>query len=180
MDSQRGGGKPDAPKSGGPLDFHSSRQERLARFGAPHQRAGGTAGVFRGNRTLLVVLLDILLFLMLGVLLVRFLYAQTPRARLQGYEVSLRGLSHGEMVYATLTVRAEAAAEKPGDGRIYVRLSVSRDPADGQATFVSGQLPGPGNELVLREGLPASGAKSATLYAQVRVGKTVRLLSCGW
>jgi hypothetical protein len=83
------------------------------------------------------------------------------------------------MVYATLTVSAAAAAEQPDDGRIYVRLSLSRDSADGQATFASGRLPGQGSELVLREGLPVSGARPGTLYAQVRVGNTVRLLSCG-
>jgi len=158
-----------------PLRFHSSREERLARPRAPAARSGG----FGRKRTLLLLFADILLFLLVGVLLVRFLYAQTPRARLEGYAVSLRGLADGEVVHATLSVRRERGGGQAGDGRIHARLALSAEAMEeAAAAFLSAPLPGAGQgELVLRESLPAKDAK--TLYARVRIGQTVRQLSCG-
>jgi hypothetical protein len=170
----------------GPLHFHSSREERLALLGAPRGERDRRRGIFRRNRTLLIVLVDILLFLFLAVFLVRFLYSQTSQARLEGYSVVLRGLVYGEVVYATLTVNSDRNVGGVNDGRIYVRFALSRDARDADAQFLSAGLPeAAGPEVILRAilaGTPpvrAGGGKAGTLYAEVRIGQTTRLLSFG-
>jgi hypothetical protein len=173
---------PQKPRADGPLEFHSSREERLALAGAPLGERDRRFGLFRRNRTLLIVFVDILLFLTLAVLLVRFLYSQTPRGRLEGCAVSLRGLVYGEVVYATLTVNRERSQAAPGDGRIHVRLALSPDAQDADVQFLSASLPEAGGpELVLRGTLTAGAGprKARTLYAEVRIGESSRRLSFG-
>lgn len=162
------------------LRFHSSREERLGLAGAPRSDLAQRYGVFRRNRTLLIVFVDVLLFLIVAVFLVRFLYAQTPRARLEGYAVQLRGLSYGEVVYATLTVSPAGGPGSLGDGRAYVRLALAARAPETDAQFVSAQLPGAdGPETVLRTALPVQEGRDAprTLYAEVRIGDSIRRLS---
>lgn len=150
--------------------------------GAPLGERDRRYGLFRRNRTLLIVFVDILLFLILAVFLVRFLYSQTPKTRLEGYAVTLRGLVYGEVVYATLTVKPEGG-QRPGavgDGRLYARLALSREARQSEWQFLSVGLPGASEpELVLREALSAEGADARTLYAEVRIGGTTRRLSVG-
>lgn len=171
--------EPGQGREGEALGFHSSREERLARAGAPRGEAG-RYGVMRRNRTLLIVFVDVLLFLIVALFLVRFLYSQTPRARLQGYALELRGLSYGEVVYATLTVKATAGTGRADGGRVYLRLALSAQAPEAEAEFLSAQLPAAeGAEVVLRGTLPGGQGQAVgqTLYAEVRIGDSTRRLS---
>jgi len=158
-----------------PAGYHYSRQDRLSMTTAPHIRDRG-GGIFRRNRTLLIILVDLVIVVILGVFLVRFLYARVNRAELEGYSVVLRGVRTEEVVLATLTITATASAEQRG---ISARFSLERNPAEEDAIYASGTA-GQG-ERILRVAIPVSASElsSDVLYAEVRIGDSRRRLSVG-
>jgi hypothetical protein len=167
--------KPDPFKEEQPPGYHYSRKDRLSLPTAPRfpERGGG---IFRKNRTLLILLLDLVIVMILGVFLMRFLYAQVNRADLEGYSVVLRGLRSQEVVIATLTVSNRLS---DSEQRIFVRFSLVRNPGEEDSTYVSGSAPGArGEERILRATLPAADSPKV-LYAEVRIGDTRRRLSTG-
>ena len=160
-----------------PNGYHYSRQDRLSMASAPRfpERKGG---IFRRNRTLLIILLDLVIIMILGVFLVRFLYARVNRAELEGYRVVLRGVRTEEVVLATLTVTNTTAAPM-GQKTVFARFSLERNPDEEEATYVSGVV-GEG-ERILRAAIPlsASSASAEVLYAEVRIGDSRERLSAG-
>jgi len=172
--------RPDPFKDEQPPGYHYSRRDRLDMVTAPRLRDSG-GGLFRRNRTLLIILLDLVIILILGLLLVRFLYARINRADLEGYNVVLRGVGTEEVVLATLTITKTASTAAAGQ-TVYARFSLERNPAEGDSTYVSG-LPPPerGGERILRAAVPrsSSSASSDVLYAEVRIGDSRRRLSAG-
>jgi hypothetical protein len=158
-----------------PDGYHYNRQDRLSMASAPSfQHRGG--GIFGRNRTLLIILVDLVIVLILGVFLVRFLYARVNRAELEGYRVVLRGVRTEEVVLATLTITATASAEQRG---VRARFSLERNPAEEDAVYASGTA-GEG-ESILRVVIPVSASElsSDVLYAEVRIGDSRRRLSVG-
>jgi hypothetical protein len=135
-------------------------------------------GIFRRNRTLFIILLDLIVILILGVFLVRFLYTQVNRANLEGYSVVLRGKRTAEVVLATLSITGTAAAST-AEQRVVVRFSLERNPPEEDSIYVSG-MAGEG-ERILRAAIPlsASTTSSEVLYAEVQIGSTRRRLSTG-
>jgi hypothetical protein len=160
-----------------PDGYHYSRQDRFSMATAPRFRVKG-GGIFRGNRTLLIILLDLVVVVILGVFLVRFLYARVNRAELEGYSVKLRGVRTEEVVLATITITNTTAASS-GEQTVFARLSLVRNPDEEEATYISG-LVGKG-ERILRAVIPlsASLASSEVLYAEVRIGDSRERLSAG-
>jgi hypothetical protein len=163
-----------------PAGYHYSRQDRLSMATAPRFRDSG-GGVFRRNRTLLIILLDLVVILILGVFLVRFLYARVNRADLEGYRVVLRGVRTEEVVLATLAITNTSAAST-GQQSVFVRFSLERNPDEEDSIYTSGIAPPDrGGERILRAAIPVStsSASSEVLYAEVRIGDTRRRLSAG-
>ena len=172
--------RPDPFRDEQPPDYHYSRQDRLSMTTAPRFRERG-GGIFRRNRTLLIILLDLVIILILGVFLVRFLYTQVNRANLEGYSVVLRGVKSQEVFVATLTITNTAAAST-AEQSVFVRFSLVRDPDEEDSTYVSGSAPREREgERILRAVIPVSGssASSEVLYAEVRIGDSRRRLSAG-
>jgi hypothetical protein len=161
---------------------HYSREERLSRASAPRPRDAGGRGLFRRNRTLLIILLDLLIISILGIFLVRFLYSQAARTEVAGYSFVLRGFRSGEVVVAALSIKPEAGKVQTAagpDARIYVRFSLQRKFEAKQLTFASTAAPeAEEGEVILRTTVPAK-SESEVLYAEVRIGDTVKRLSCG-
>jgi hypothetical protein len=172
--------RPDPFEDEQPPGYHYSRQDRLAMAAAPRYREPG-GGIFRRNRTLLIILLDLVIILILGLLLVRFLYARVNRADLEGYNVVLRSVRAEEVILATLTITRTASAAADGQ-MVYVRFSLERNPDEEDATYISGLPPRePGGESILRTVIPRSPstASSEVLYAEVRIGDSRRRISTG-
>jgi hypothetical protein len=173
--------RPDPFKDEQPSGYHYSRQDRLSMATAPRFRDSG-GGIFRRNRTLLIILLDLVIILILGLLLVRFLYARVNRTDLEGYSVVLRGVRSEEVILATLTVTKTASSAPAEQQTIYVRLSLERNPAEADSTYISDILPRErGGERILRIAIPVSpsAAASKVLYAEVRIADSRRRLSAG-
>jgi hypothetical protein len=182
---------------------HYSREERLSLASAPRRRDAGGRGLFRRNRTLLIILLDLIIISILGIFLVRFLYSQASRAEIAGYSFVMRGFRSGDVVVAVLSIKPEAGevrasaqrkrataeqkranaeqkrANAGPDARIYVRFSLQRNFEAKQLTFASVAAPeAEEGEVILRTTVPAN-SESEVLYAEVRIGDTVKRLSCG-
>ena len=167
--------KPDPFEEEQPPGYHYSRQDRLSLPTAPRfpQKGGG---IFRRNRTLLILLLDLVVVMVLGVFLVRVFYAQVNRADLEGYSVVLRGVRSQETVIATLTV---ANSSSESQQRVFVRFSLVRKPGEEESTYVSGMAPAErGGQRIMRAAVPAEDSPEV-LYAEVRIGDTRKRLSTG-
>jgi hypothetical protein len=164
-------------EDGQPSGYHYSRKQRLSLPTAPRvQDRGG--GIFRKNRTLLIILLDLVIILVLGLFLMRYLYAQVHRADLEGYSVVLRGFYFGEVVFATMTITNKRGGSVTGQ-RIYARLSLDRAFEEEDTTFSSAILPDEGEEqIILRVTIPAPEG-ATVLYAEVEIGDTAKRLSTG-
>jgi hypothetical protein len=172
--------RPDPFKDEQPPGYHYSRQDRLSMATAPRFRERG-GGIFRRNRTLLIILLDLVIVLILGVFLVRFLYAQVNRANLEGYSVVLRGARSEGVVVATLSITNTAAAST-AEQSVFARFSLVRNPDEEDSTYVSGPVPREREgERILRVAIPVSerSASSEVLYAEVRIGDSRKRLSTG-
>jgi len=169
--------RPDPFDEEQPPGYHYNRQERLAAASAPRYPARGS-GIFRGNRVLLIILLDLVIVLILGLFLTRFLYARVNRADLEGYSIVLRGARLEQVVLATLTVTNRRA----GNGveqTLYVRFSLTRNPGEGESIYVSWPAPREaGRERVFRATVPVS-ESSRVLYAELRIGDSLERVSVG-
>ena len=173
-------GRSDPFKDEQPPGYHYSRQDRLDMARAPRFRDSG-GGIFRRNRTLLIILLDLVVILILGVFLVRFLYARVNRAELEGYSVVLRGVRTEEVVLATLAV-INTSADSTGQQSVFARFSLERNPDEEDTIYASAVAPPDrGGERILRVAIPvsASSAHSEVLYAEIRIGDSSRRLSAG-
>ncbi|MBN2551400.1 MAG: hypothetical protein JXB06_01465 [Spirochaetales bacterium] len=167
--------QPDPFEEEQPPGYHYSRQDRLSLPTAPRfpQKGGG---IFRRNRTLLILLLDLVIVMILGVIVMRFFYAQVNRADLDGYSIVLRGVRSQEVVIATLTVANSSSQSQLG---VLVRFSLVRNPGEEDSTYLSGMAPADrGGQLILRAALPAEDSPEV-LYAEVRIGDTRKRLSTG-
>jgi hypothetical protein len=159
--------------------LHYSREDRLSLPSARSLQPRRRGGPFRGNRSLMIILLDVLLILFLGIVVVRFLNNQTSRANIAGYAISLRAVQSGEVVEAALSVRgpAEGSAAPAAGQSIQVHFSLSSSAGQGPSESLSSALPAPGGEpLLLRQAIPGSG-EPKTLYADVQVGQMRRRLA---
>ena len=169
--------RPDPFAGQQPSGYHYSRRERLEAASAPRYPARG-GGIFRGNRTLLIILLDLIIVLILGLLLMRFLYARVNKAELEGYSVELRAVRLEQVVLATLTVtnrRAESAAEQT----LYARFSLKRNPGEEESTYASWPAPREaGKQRVFRTTIPFF-EPSRVLYAELQIGDSTERVSVG-
>ena len=135
----------------GNFDYHYSRKERLGMPGAPGP-ADGSRSLFRRNRGLMILLIDIIVIVIAVILYRQFLYEPAYSAELAGYRVALRGFAIEDRVIVDLritgTARAEPAAQRLfavfRAGRAETRLSAEL-PAAGESTGVTGVLLGAGS-----------------------------------
>jgi hypothetical protein len=182
MGPDRGGNeqRPDPFREEQPEGYHYSRRDRLSMATAPRSREKG-GGIFRRNRTLLIILLDLVVILILGVFLVRFLYARVNRADLEGYSVVLRGVRSEEVVLASLTITNKAAVSV-GQQSVFLSLSLDRHAGEEELIYVSELAPPDrGGERILRATVPISDSRPSpdVLYAEVRIGDSRKRLSAG-
>jgi hypothetical protein len=164
-------------EDGQPPGYHYNRQDRLSLSTAARFPDRGR-GIFHKNRTLLIILLDLIIVLIIGVFLMRFLYAQVNRADLEGYSIVLRGTGSDDVVIAMLLI-TNRGADRKSERRVYARFSLVRNPDEEESTYVSGLAPrGEDEERILRATLPVS-ESSKVLYGEIRIGEAKVRLSTG-
>lgn len=84
--------------------FHYDRRERLSMLSAPKSN-NKSRGLLRGNRSLLILLLDILLICIIVVILNLFDLGSTERRQVSGYSFHLRAFPYEDVVLVTLAVK---------------------------------------------------------------------------
>jgi hypothetical protein len=160
-----------------PMEFHSSREERLSRPDAPRPKKARQS-FFRGNRRLLIILGNVVLLFTLVVLLKRPGAEAGASARIGPYSLTLQGLRFQDTVYATVTVKNSGRSERDArqaEETIRVRFALE---GTGEGYLQSAALPDPGQEVVVGEAIPvAEGQTDARkLEAEAAIGTETRLL----
>lgn len=87
----------------GELRFHYSRSDRLELGGSDREETR-RGGVFRRNRSLTIVLIDIMIIIVIYVLFAFVFNAQPRNESYAGYDFSLRAVAFANEVLCTLTV----------------------------------------------------------------------------
>ncbi len=156
------------PRNESELHFHYNRDERLAQ--AERRPRFITKGsIFRRNRSLLIILLDILLLLI--VFGVWWGFLRTPEDTLvrDGYRFELAALSTGEEILATLTITNRGDAV---DASIFdAEFRTTHDENDREGAVLSDRdvLPVPGDVRTMRVRFSGSGDR---IELTVRYGET--------
>jgi len=151
------------------LRYHYDRGERLSRADAPDPSRRDTRGVFRGNRSLMILLVDILLISLLFLTYRYLLYSPPNQARLGGYDLVLDGLSVGDRVFAGLSV--EKVRDDAPEGRIFARFFV-----ESAEVRESGTLPTRGDETVYVAGTLYVSDAGGELVAEVEIAGKIKTL----
>jgi hypothetical protein len=89
------------------MKYHYSRKERMAMPNAPRLEVRHRKGVFRGNRSLLIVLLDVLLICLMFFLFRSFVFKPQNRVRLHGYVITLRCRIIKDSTYAAVRIKGD-------------------------------------------------------------------------
>ena len=153
--------------------------------GAPDLSRWTKRGFLKGNRPLIILLLDVLFITILLFFIRQFLYTPEYEARLAGYDLTLRGFPLKEKVIASLLVRKKS--ENAFSGRIFVRftfkgedLRLSRElpEAMNMEVELAGSLERPGLERP--EGSEPKGSEmpveAMELIVEVQIGKEGKTL----
>lgn len=155
------------------LHFNYNRADRLLLPTAPRvsDRKGG---ILRGNRSLLILLLDVLLIAIIMIIgrLYLFVPAEVPTAQLGGCTFALRADSYEDVVLVYVTIRKTAEAHQvPTDGKVSVIFLI--EDTDENAVS-SGFLPASttDRDTVIAATLPRLGEKGV-LVAEITVGDEV-------
>ncbi len=135
--------------------YHYSRADRLSIPGAP--RLSGKRGILRGNRSLLILLLDVVLILVI-VIATRLLAGSpaTDRGRIADYSFVLRALAYENTVLATVT--ASKTSNTRTKGQVQIKFHFGEG---GEEVYSTSQLPTSEQEpLTIATSIPwADGAK---------------------
>jgi hypothetical protein len=105
--------------------FHYSRAERLGYDPATSGKKKPES-IFKRNRSLAIILLDLAVILLVYVIYLVFLAPDASTARMNSYEFRLRAVQFGDDVLVTLAVQSLSEAGTPsreGEGILEVVLS---------------------------------------------------------
>jgi hypothetical protein len=130
--------------------------------GAPPPRPA-RRGFLRGNRALIILLIDVVIIAILVLVYRQFLVRPADRADLAGYQVSLRAMLVSDGVFARVEIAGGPSAA--GGGQVFVHLQAAQSEAR-----LAGELPTAGTESSLETILPFAGAEPKEVKAEVRIG----------
>jgi len=154
----------DKRESSDGLHFHYNREDRLSMDGAPDlsKRKGG---FLKGNRSLTILLLDILLLALIAFVVIGLFQRSSHKGKLEGYSLTLSALAYQDAAYVTLTLESLKAAAAPP--RVFVKFYLS---GSDEELFVSDVLPFKEDEkIVLKGSLPLYGDEEEVL-AEAKIG----------
>ena len=143
---------------------------------APERRGG----MFAGNRSLLIIFIDIVIILIIYGLYVTFLAGPTSVRTIDGYRFSLSASSLESSALATLRISAGEGAE-PDDPIVTVRF---RDAGDGREDADDGRedaddggaAPGDGSTVEVKDVLPEREGQERVFRRRVTLGEDQELI----
>lgn len=154
-------------------EFHYSREERLSLLSAPDLSSrGDKRGVFRRNRTLLIILLDICVVSLLVLIYSRFLYVPPYQGELAGVLLVLNAYETEEKCLGILTVKRVDEPER--EGAVQMRVVFRR--AGEQVQLTETLPPGLGDNVEIPVSFPRLD-QAGTVDAEIRIGEEVIVLT---
>jgi hypothetical protein len=165
-----------APESheDGQLNYHYDRYERegsaARNLGKPRK-----SGILKGNRSLLVLLLDVILILVILAVFRFVIPLFAGQTALGGYSISLKGFIYDNQIYATLKIHKKIGEEsRTPDTNI---VEVTFKTADGENELqVSDLLPlHSEQDRFIREVLPYKG-QATRLSVKVSIDEKTKTL----
>jgi hypothetical protein len=152
----------------GQLHFHYSRDERQSALSSDVvDRYARKGGIFRRNRPLVILFLDVLFVLVLYFIVSPILHRYAAATDLNGYELRLRAFLFEDSTFVSVQIEAEEAANAEEQNLVTIRFSL--EGADSEAELVD-VLPGsPGERMIYRARLPGGQGKQ-DVFAEVRIG----------
>ena len=158
----------------GQLNYHYNRKERevsaARNLGKPQK-----SGILKGNRSLLVLLLDVVLILIIMAVFRFVIPLFAGQTALGGYSLSLSGFIYDDQIYGTLKVHKKAGDQTgPADINIVEIVFKTADSEDG--LLVSDLLPVDSEkDRFIREVLPNKG-QATRLTAEVSIDGMKKIL----
>lgn len=155
-------------------DYHYDREERLSHL-SPEARAQisgrSSTGIFRKNRTLSIILIDIVVIALVWFVFLP-LIRTGPSGRLEGYSFVLHSFSYGGRALISLkAVKDDQKAGLPPSYSAAFGLSSSN-----RSVEMQGGLPMKVHQTTtLRTSLPLSGKTNAVVCTVVLGGKKLKL-----
>jgi hypothetical protein len=102
--------------SPGDVHFHYDREERYRYLSPEVAHRTKKRGLFKGNRGLIILLIDILLILLLYFILNPLLQGRASSSDFMGYEVGLRAFFYGDEVFVSLRFLADPSPADSVEG----------------------------------------------------------------
>jgi len=142
----------------GEYRFHYDREERIRRSGR-EERVPQTGGIFKRNRSLAIILLDLIIVLIIFVIFGVIFRPDPSTGRAEGCEFTLRAVAYADQTLVSVRIRnVEGTLTEPQ--RI---VTVTAGPPDKPAsTQVKDLIPEKGKERVVRATLPPLPAGEVT------------------
>jgi hypothetical protein len=155
-------------KSPGELHFHYNRDERMA--GLPENVGRKTGkGIFRGNRSLIITLLDVVFLVILIVIFSVIIRMRGDTTILPGFSITARAVAFEDRVL--VSIKAAARRDHDEEARLRIRMGY---PEASRWIEIDGFLPSTdGDEQVYRGALdlvPAEGKITIYFYSNSEQG----------
>lgn len=158
------------------FEFHYNREERLAKAtkGVRERtlHPDKKVGLFKKNKSLLIILVDILIVIIFGAVLYPFLTNMAQNQEHEGYKFSIRGIVYDGAVLASLKVEKKKALDD-GPEMVKIRFFTSENNSGDEieAAFPS-EI---GETVIVRDTLAFDGEVSA-VKAEIILGDKKHIL----
>lgn len=160
---------PDETNDPGIPRFHYNREERMASLPEHLQDRRGKRSLFKGNRSLLITLIDVAFLVILVVVFSVVTRLLGDNTVLPDYTVSTRAFLFGERVLVSVTIQAREDRDTAEAVRIRIGYPESSDRVE-----LNGFLPTKkGTEEIYRGSLPGKASEQEvriTLYTKSSAG----------
>lgn len=137
--------------------FHYDQEERQKYLSDRiRERTTGKPGLFKRNRSLLVILIDILIILLIIVVVIPFIGREDNVARNNGYTFTFGGFVFEDKSLFNVKITNSAKEESGENKTKTVAITFSVGGTERTVT-VTDILPGPGKERIVRGTIPYDG-----------------------
>ncbi|MFP4562956.1 MAG: hypothetical protein ACLFRY_06560 [Spirochaetia bacterium] len=166
--------------SPGDSHFHYNREERFRYLSPEITNRKKKKGIFKGNRGLIILLIDVLLILLLYFILNPLLQGRASSSDFMGYEVRLRAFFYEDEVFISLRFTVEDPAEAAGRAEggpagTLARVLFSLEESETVVEETDILPVGEGDERVVRTRMIPTG-KPGSARAEVSIGEQTIVL----
>lgn len=155
----------------GQIHFHYNREERYSTL-APdivNRDSQKKRGLFRKNRSLLILFLDVLFILVLAFVIVPLLNRRASITETGNYKMQFRAFLYEDAVFLSLKIEAAEDIKAMEQNTVTVRFRLAE--GEGSETLID-LLPEQKGEIRMYRGKIDGGEGKQTAFAEVTIGDT--------